>query len=157
MYILGCEILENKSINHVQSYSQLPYIAAVKNTYTKCFISNDLKNCLCNVQKYYFCVLKNKNNMNKKIEGINIHIGDTIQLEAASKSLGEKIPHMVVVEVVKEKVEGNVRYKYNCVWFIREKIWDFKYTWLSVSPITFNPLRLVTEKHSIYFKYSQRT
>lgn len=71
--------------------------------------------------------------MNKKIEGTDIHIGDIVQLKSAeiARIYNTEIPYMVVVEVVKEKIEGVSRFKYHCVWFIRRKVWEFKYAWLT--------------------------
>lgn len=71
--------------------------------------------------------------MNKKIEGTDIHIGDIVQLKSAevARVYNAEIPYMVVLEVVKEKIEGASRFKYHCVWFIRRKVWEFKYAWLT--------------------------
>lgn len=74
-----------------------------------------------------------------KVTDSPIHIGDIVQLKAATAAFGEEYPHMVVIEVVKEKIEGITRFKYHCVWFIREKVWEFKYVWLT--NIALNPIK----------------
>lgn len=51
-----------------------------------------------------------------KVTDSPIHIGDIVQLKAATAAFGEEYPHMVVIEVVKEKIEGITRFKYHCVW-----------------------------------------
>lgn len=66
-----------------------------------------------------------------KVTDSPIHVGDIVRLNAAVEAFGEKHPHMVVIEVVKEKIEGINRFKCHCVWFIREKVWEFKYAWLT--------------------------
>lgn len=65
-----------------------------------------------------------------KIPKSDFHIGDIVQIKAASKAYGDKFPQMVVTEVVTEKIDGKTRFKYHCIWFIRSKSWEFKNVWL---------------------------
>lgn len=67
----------------------------------------------------------------RKVTESPIHVGDIVRLNAAAEAFDEEYPNMVVIEVVKEKIEGITRFKYHCVWFIREKVWEFKYAWLT--------------------------
>lgn len=97
-----------------------------------------------------------------KVTESSIHIGDIVRLNAAAAAFGEEYPYMVVIEVVKEKIEGITRFKYHCVWFIRDKAWEFKYVWLTniaLSPIEpFDTVNLPKpEIKSILFLSSTRS
>ena len=69
--------------------------------------------------------------MEKRIEKSKFHLGDIVCLISALSGKDEKIPHLVVLEAVKEHPKDNIeRIKYRCMWFTRSKKWEFKETWL---------------------------
>ena len=69
--------------------------------------------------------------MEKRIEKSKFHLGDIVCLKSALSGKEEKIPHVVVLEAVKEHLNDNTeRIKYRCMWFTRSKKWEFKETWL---------------------------
>lgn len=84
------------------------------------------------------------------------HIGDIVQLKAASKAYGEKIPHMVIREVVKEKIDGTIRYKCHCIWFIRSKVWEFKDAWLTENILVSKNILDLKEKKTEKNKLAKR-
>ena len=67
--------------------------------------------------------------MEKRIEKSKFHLGDIVCLKSALSGIDENIPHLVVLEAVKEHLNDK-RIKYRCMWFTRFKKWEFKETWL---------------------------